>query len=163
MTHFYSLTVWLVSIFSSASEYTNPRFTTLCNQMLSFARFEFSHVLFPTVIFCTPHLLINCMRRTCVSAVLWQNLIKHAPNIHPDVFNSFYETVIHGESLGIFTNPPPSLPQTEVPKFHYKTSSKPPPKQRQDLNKKNHKFLDSLHNNENWANWTKENWIRTMG
>ena len=27
-----------------------------------------------------------------------KNPIKHASNIHPDVFNSFYQTVTHGES-----------------------------------------------------------------
>ena len=47
--------------------------------------------------FCTPRKLINCMQRKCISAVLWQNPIKHESIIHPDVFNSFYRTVTHGE------------------------------------------------------------------
>ena len=33
---------------------------------------------------------------------------QHAPNIHPNVFNSFHTTVIDGESYRIFTNPFPS-------------------------------------------------------
>ena len=33
-----------------------------------------------------------------ISAVLWENPIKHASNIHPDIFNSFYRTVTQGES-----------------------------------------------------------------
>ena len=35
------------------------------------------------------------MQRKCISAVLWQNPIKHASNIHPNLFNSSYRTVIH--------------------------------------------------------------------
>ena len=37
-------------------------------------------------------------KEVCVSAVLWKNPIKHASNIHPNVFNSFCQTVTHGES-----------------------------------------------------------------
>ena len=42
----------------------------------------------PTTIICN----------TGISAVLWENPIKHASNIHREVFNSFYWTTIHGES-----------------------------------------------------------------
>ena len=45
--------------------------------------------------------------RECISAVFWRNLIKHALNLHPSVFNSFHMTLIHGESHRIFTSPPP--------------------------------------------------------
>ena len=38
------------------------------------------------------------MQRKCISAVLWQNPIKHASNIHPNVFNSFYQTVTYGKT-----------------------------------------------------------------
>ena len=37
------------------------------------------------------------MQRKCISAVLWQNPIKHSLNVHPNVFDSFYRTVTHGE------------------------------------------------------------------
>ena len=53
---------------------------------------------------CTPCWLINCLQRKCISAVLRQNPMKHATNIHPDVFNSFCRTVTHGESHGIIYN-----------------------------------------------------------
>ena len=36
------------------------------------------------------------------------NPVQHAPNIHPNVFNSFNKTVILGESNGVFTSPSPS-------------------------------------------------------
>ena len=36
------------------------------------------------------------MQRKCISAVLWQNPMKHASNIHPNVL-SFWQTVTHGE------------------------------------------------------------------
>ena len=49
--------------------------------------------------FCTPrYFFSNCMQRKWISAVLWKNPIKHASNIHPDVFNSFYWAVKYGES-----------------------------------------------------------------
>ena len=38
------------------------------------------------------------MQKKCISAVLWQNPIKHESIIHPYVFNSFYRTVTLGES-----------------------------------------------------------------
>ena len=34
-------------------------------------------------------------KRKCISAVSWQNPIKHTSNIHPNVFHSFYRTVTH--------------------------------------------------------------------
>ena len=37
------------------------------------------------------------MQRKCISAVLWQNPIKNPSNFHPNVFNSFFWIVIHGE------------------------------------------------------------------
>ena len=45
------------------------------------------------------------------------NLVYYAPNIHPNVFDSFHRTVINGESNGIFTCPSPSILT-----FHYRTS-----------------------------------------
>ena len=42
------------------------------------------------------------MQRKWISAVLWENPIKHVLNIHPDVFNSFYWTVTHGEFHRIY-------------------------------------------------------------
>ena len=39
-----------------------------------------------------------CKGSEVISAVLWENPIKHASNIHPDIFNSFYRTVTQGES-----------------------------------------------------------------
>ena len=48
------------------------------------------------------HSIFNfCMQRKCISAVLRQNPIKHASNIHANVFNSFYRTVTHGKTHGI--------------------------------------------------------------
>ena len=51
------------------------------------------------VSFCTP----SCSTAVCKGsdAVLWQNPIKYASNFHPNVFNSFYRIVTHGESHGI--------------------------------------------------------------
>ena len=43
--------------------------------------------------------------KECISAVLWPNPIKHAPNIYPNTFNSFYRTVINEDSLRIFQSP----------------------------------------------------------
>ena len=51
--------------------------------------------------------LFNCCtqsQRKCISAVFWRNTIKHASNIHPNVFNSFYRTVTHGKTDGILYN-----------------------------------------------------------
>ena len=53
-----------------------------------------------------PRSLINYMQRKCIFAVLLQNPIKHASNIHPNVFNSFYQTVAHGQTQPTFTWPP---------------------------------------------------------
>ena len=58
------------------------------------------------------------------------NPVQHAPNIHPNVFNSFHKTVILGESYGVFTSPSPSndfsihftmkpLPSVTYPFFLY--------------------------------------------
>ena len=52
--------------------------------------------------FCTPPQLINCMQRKFISDVLRRNPIKHESNIHLNVYNSFYLTITHGESHGIF-------------------------------------------------------------
>ena len=35
------------------------------------------------------------MQKECISAFLWPNPIKHAPNIHPNPLNSFYRTVTY--------------------------------------------------------------------
>ena len=63
------------------------------------------------------------MQRKSISAVLWQNPIKNASNVPPNVFNSFYRTVTHGESHGIFTNPSRLKTLTAFPHIHYKNSS----------------------------------------
>ena len=48
------------------------------------------------------------MQRKCISAVLWQNSIKHPPIFTSDVSNNFYRTITHGgPSHRIFTSPPP--------------------------------------------------------
>ena len=59
-----------------------------------------------TTTFYTPRSLINYMQRKYIFAVLLQNPIKHASNIHPNVFNSFYQTIAHGENKRTFTWPP---------------------------------------------------------
>ena len=46
------------------------------------------------------------MQRECIFVVLWQNLLKYAPSIDLNVFNSFLITVTDGESQGIFTSSP---------------------------------------------------------
>ena len=46
------------------------------------------------------------MSWNCIFAVLWQHPL--IQSICPNVFNSFYRTVIHGESHGVFTSPSPS-------------------------------------------------------
>ena len=48
--------------------------------------------------------------REWISAVLWQKLIKHGPNIRPTVFNNFHMTLIHGELHRIFTRSPFCFP-----------------------------------------------------
>ena len=102
--YFYLFTVWLASIFGF--EYIHLRFT-----MLSLAMGSNFHIFYPRqpqqrLIFCTPDKLINCMQRKCISAVLWWNPVYYAPNIYPNVFNSFYRNVIYGKSHGIFTSYP---------------------------------------------------------
>ena len=44
------------------------------------------------------------MQKQYISAVLWPNPIKHAPNTHLNTFKSFYRTFKHEESLRIFTS-----------------------------------------------------------
>ena len=44
---------------------------------------------------------INCVAKS-------NNPVSHAPNIHPNVFDSFHRTFTHGESHRIFTNSSPS-------------------------------------------------------
>ena len=52
--------------------------------------------------FCTASSSINCcISRKCIPAVLCQNPIKHASNIHLNVFNRFFWTVAHGKSYRI--------------------------------------------------------------
>ena len=95
--------------------------------------------------FCTPSLLVNCMQRKCISAVLWQNQIKHESNIHPNVFNSF---VTYGEShkqdfhkpLDFHSNSISPhftievLPSVSSPFFSLEPS-KSPPKDTEDFNR----------------------------
>ena len=94
--------------FQSCFKHRNPCFTTLRNQMLSFVIGSNFHTFHPCqpqqpLIFCTTHYLINCMQRKYISAVLWQNPIKHLANIH-----QMYSTVFIGLSYmeRIFTSPP---------------------------------------------------------
>ena len=42
--------------------------------------------------------------RECISSVLWRNLVNHAVNIHPSIFNSFHITHIYDEFHRIFRN-----------------------------------------------------------
>ena len=49
---------------------------------------------------------LNATVTNCVTKS--NNPVQYAPNIHPNVFNSFHRTIIHGESQGIFTTPCPS-------------------------------------------------------
>ena len=65
----------------------NPCFTTLSNQILNLAigtNFHTFHLHQPQqpLVFCTTPWLINCMQRKCISAVFWQNPIKHPPDFH---------------------------------------------------------------------------------
>ena len=85
----------------------DPRFTTLCYQMLIIAMGSNFHSLYPRqphqlLIFCTSHQFTNCMLSKCISAVLWRNPIQHAASIHLNAFNSFQSTIICGESHKIF-------------------------------------------------------------
>ena len=68
--------------------------------------------------FCTPHLSIKCRKgNICISAVLWQNPMKH-------VSNSFYLIVTHGESFSLAPPPPPPFNTLKhFPTFHYRSSS----------------------------------------
>ena len=59
-----------------------------------------------TTTFYTPRSLINFMQRKYIFAVLLQNPIKHASNIHPNVFNSFYQTIERTNGL---SHGPPSI------------------------------------------------------
>ena len=91
----------------------------LCYQMFSFAidsNFhttvsQFVHSSLVDQLYAT---VINCVTKS-------NNSVQHAPNIYPDVFNSFHRTVIHGESYRIFTKP--LTLKRRFPTFHYRTSS----------------------------------------
>ena len=67
-----------------------------------------------------------CSKRKLIYAVLWENPIKHAENIHPDVFNSFYRTVTLGEFHRIIYKEILFLVVTLI--FHIWISQKKPPK-----------------------------------
>ena len=67
------------------------------------------------------------MRRKGISAVLWENPTKNASNIHPDVFNSFYQTVTYEQSHKIIYEE--ILRSMVTPFFRIWTSKQKPPKQ----------------------------------
>ena len=67
------------------------------------------------------------MQRKWISAVLWENPIKHASTIDPDVFNSFYRTVTRGESHRIIYKE--ILLSMVTPLFRIWTSQQKSPKQ----------------------------------
>ena len=71
--------------------------------------------------------MIKCLQRKCISAVLSQNPTKHASNIYPNVFNSFYWTVTHGEYHEIIYKI--ILLSMATHFFRFKTPNKNPPKQ----------------------------------
>ena len=84
------------------------------------------------------------IQRKCISAVLWQNLLKYAPSIDPNAFNSFLIIVTHGESHGIFTSSPQTMFSNILmqrlflllsPYLFFIRPSKVPPKVKQDFNK----------------------------
>ena len=63
-----------------------PCIIKLCNQMLSLAIARSFHTFHPhspqqAPNICITSYLINCMQRKCISAVFWQNPIKHPPDI----------------------------------------------------------------------------------
>ena len=72
------------------------------------------------LIFCIPHYLINCMQMECISAVSRQNPIKYAPNIQPNVFQTFHYTNSSCCCFPIFSSLKPF---------------KPPPKDKQVFNR----------------------------
>ena len=85
-----------------------------------------SHFVHSSLVYQLYATAINCVTKS-------NNPVEHAPNIHPNVFNSFHRTVIHGKCYGIFTNPSPSnndvslnftiepLPSVTYPSFFIRT------------------------------------------
>ena len=126
--HIYSFTVWLASIFSSTP--STEILVSWCHQMLSFAVGSNFHTVQPCqsqqhLILCTPHYLINCMLKKCISAILWQNATIQS-SMH-QIFIQMCSTVSIGPS---FLESPTRFSQAPSPKwrfhkFHYKTFSLP--------------------------------------
>ena len=102
----FSVMLW---VYKSSFHHVVPSNVKPCNG------FEFSHSLsLPTTTtshfmhFSLVYLLYAKEVYFCSFVTKSNNLIQHAPNIYPHVFNSFHRTIIHGESHRIFTSPPPS-------------------------------------------------------
>ena len=78
----------------------------LCHQMFNLAM----GLNFHTTAFHFVHSsLVDQLHATVINSVRKSNNpVWDAPNIHPNVFNSFLRTVIHGETYRVFTNPSPS-------------------------------------------------------
>ena len=99
--------------FQFYSEYRNPCFMVPSNVKLS-SGFKFPHssTLSATTAshFVHSSLFDQLYAKEmyfCTFVAKCNNPVQHAPNIHPNVFNSFQRTVILGESYKIFTSPPP--------------------------------------------------------